>query len=67
MKLPHFLFIFSALTPTVATAGDKGEPLIPGAVKKFGVMPKLNYDAKDVRTIAEYWYDGDISCAGKTR
>lgn len=41
------------------------QALMPGAIEKFGVMPTLNYDEKDVRTIAEYWYDEDIGSAGK--
>ncbi len=36
------------------------QALMPCAIKKFGVMPALNYNEQDVRTIAEYWYDGDI-------
>lgn len=43
------------------------QALMPCATKKFGVMPTLNYNEQDVRTIAEYWYDGDIGPAGKHR
>ncbi len=35
--------------------------LMPGAVRKFGVMPKLPYDAAQVRLIAEYLYDGETA------
>lgn len=33
---------------------------MPGAVKKFGIMPKMGYDEEDVRKIAEYMYDNDL-------
>ena len=32
--------------------------LMPGAIRKFGLMPKLGYPENDVRLIAEYLYDG---------
>lgn len=32
--------------------------LMPGAVRKFGLMPKLGYSEYEVRLIAEYLYDG---------
>jgi hypothetical protein len=32
--------------------------LMPGAIRKFGLMPKLGYSDNDVRLIAEYLYDG---------
>jgi mono/diheme cytochrome c family protein len=31
--------------------------LMPGAVRRFGIMPKLNYPKEDVRKIAEFLYD----------
>ncbi len=34
--------------------------LMPGAIKKFGSMPKLPYKTDDVRLIAEYLYDGNV-------
>ena len=33
------------------------DSLMPGAVRRFGVMPKLKYPQRDVRKIAEYLYD----------
>lgn len=33
---------------------------MPGAVKKFGIMPKMGYDEEDVRKIAAYMYDNDL-------
>ena len=32
--------------------------LMPGAVRRFGLMPTLGYSDNDVRLIAEYLYDG---------
>ena len=32
--------------------------LMPGAIRRFGHMPKLGYSEHDVRLIAEYLYDG---------
>jgi hypothetical protein len=32
--------------------------LMPGAIRRFGLMPKLGYSELDVRLIAEYLYDG---------
>ncbi len=34
--------------------------LMPGAIKKFGLMPKLPYSESDVRNAAEYIYDTDF-------
>lgn len=34
--------------------------LMPGAIKKFGVMPKLGFADSDVRLIAEYLYEEKI-------
>ena len=39
----------------------KEKALMPGAVDKFGVMPKLGYPEEQVREIAEYLFDGDLS------
>ncbi len=36
---------------------DASQTLMPGAVRRFGVMPKLGYDSEQVRMIAEYLYD----------
>lgn len=36
---------------------DPGDTLMPGAVQRFGVMPKLGYPRQDVRKIAEFLYD----------
>ena len=35
---------------------DPRDTLMPGAVRRFGLMPKLGYDPEDVRVIAEYLY-----------
>ncbi|MGB5603147.1 MAG: hypothetical protein WBO14_11995 [Gammaproteobacteria bacterium] len=39
---------------------DETIALMPGAVNRFGVMPKLPYKNEDVRKIAEYIYDTDF-------
>lgn len=41
--------------------------LMPGAVKKFKLMPKLIYDEKELRLIAETLYDIDFGKAPKVR
>ncbi len=41
--------------------------LMPGAVKKFNLMPKLLYDDSDVRLIAETLYNYDFGSAPKMR
>jgi cytochrome c553 len=33
---------------------------MPGAVKKFGIMPKQYYSDKTIREIADYLYDNDV-------
>lgn len=35
--------------------------IMPGAVRNFGVMPKLSYKEDDLREIAGYMYDQDLS------
>ena len=32
---------------------------MPGAKRKFGLMPKQEFDAKELQAIAEYLYDSD--------
>jgi len=39
---------------------NEKESLMPGAVRRFGLMPKLGYAEADVRSIAQYLYDGEI-------
>ncbi len=39
---------------------DAAIALMPGAIKKFGLMPKLPYDKDDVKKIAKYIYKADI-------
>jgi hypothetical protein len=34
--------------------------VMPGARRKFGLMPKQNFKEADVRKIAEYMYDNDL-------
>jgi hypothetical protein len=34
--------------------------LMPGAVSRFGLMPKLSYKKEEVQMIAEYLYDTDM-------
>lgn len=41
--------------------------LMPGAVKKFNLMPKLVYDQEELRLIAEALYDIDYGSAPKMR
>lgn len=36
---------------------DASQSLMPGAVRRFGVMPKLGYDSDQVRMIAAYLFD----------
>ncbi len=40
-------------------APEKNKALMKGAVKKFGIMPKLNYEHKKLEEIAEYLYHHD--------
>jgi hypothetical protein len=35
--------------------------LMPGAVQRFGIMPKLGYPREDVRKIAEFLYDHRVN------
>lgn len=35
--------------------------LMPGAVRRFGVMPTLPYSETDVRAVAGFIYDADLS------
>lgn len=39
---------------------EKERALMPGAVKKFGLMPKLSYKPEEVKLIAEFLYDGKM-------
>jgi len=39
---------------------DEAITLMPGAVNRFGLMPKLSYKTEDVREVAEYIYDTDF-------
>ncbi|MCK4744343.1 MAG: cytochrome c [Sulfuriflexus sp.] len=39
---------------------DAAIALMPGAVNRFGLMPKLSYKEEEVRKIAEYIYDTKI-------
>jgi hypothetical protein len=36
---------------------DKDVSLMRGAIKKFGLMPKLPYKQEEVRKVAEFLYD----------
>ncbi|NVK63809.1 MAG: c-type cytochrome [Flavobacteriales bacterium] len=40
--------------------------LMPGARRKFGIMPKQAFEKKEVQAIAAYLYDNDLdqSCGG---
>ena len=42
-------------------APDGSNSLMPGAVRRFGLMPKLGYDPAEVRRIAEFLYDTPLS------
>ncbi len=46
---------------------SKEKTLMPGAVKKFKLMPKLFYDDKELLLIAETMYDYDFGSAPKMR
>jgi mono/diheme cytochrome c family protein len=39
---------------------NPNDALMPGAVKRFGIMPKLGYPSEDVRKIAEFLYDHQV-------
>ena len=39
---------------------DEAITLMPGAVNRFGLMPKLSYKIEDVRKVAEYIYDTEF-------
>lgn len=36
---------------------DAESALMPGAVRRFGLMPKLGYADEDVAAIAEFWFE----------
>ena len=40
---------------------SEDKALMPGAVRKFGVMPKLGYPESQVRAAAEYLFDAGLS------
>jgi cytochrome c551/c552 len=35
--------------------------IMPGAVRNFGIMPKMNFKEEDLKIIAEYLYDTDVA------
>jgi len=35
--------------------------IMPGAVRNFGLMPKMSFKEEDIQLIAEYLYDNDVS------
>jgi|ETNmetMinimDraft_8_1059916.scaffolds.fasta_scaffold29320_2 hypothetical protein len=39
---------------------DASQSIMPSAVMRFGLMPKLPYSESDVSIIAEYLYDGNL-------
>ncbi|MCS5622848.1 MAG: cytochrome c, partial [Candidatus Marinimicrobia bacterium] len=39
---------------------DVSQSIMPGAVKRFGLMPKLPYSESDITKIAEYLYDDKL-------
>lgn len=39
--------------------------LMPGAVRRFGLMPKLPYNSDQVRKIANFVYDAELSPRGR--
>ena len=40
---------------------DHKRALMPGAVRRFGLMPKLTYERVQVRKVAEYIYDTEFA------
>ncbi len=46
---------------------SKDKTLMPGTVKKFNLMPKLNYDENELKLIAETIYDYNFGDAPKMR
>ncbi len=40
---------------------DADASLMPGAIRKFGLMPKLPYAPSEVRKVAEFIYDTDFN------
>lgn len=39
---------------------DAGKSLMPGAIRRFNIMPRLTVDRQDVEKIAAYIHQGDI-------
>lgn len=39
---------------------DANQALMAGAVKRFGLMPKLNFKQSEVRKVAEYMFDSKL-------
>lgn len=35
--------------------------IMPGAVRNFGLMPKMSFKEEDIQLIADYLYDNDVS------
>ncbi len=58
-------FIVSVMSIINNPSVDK--TLMPGAVKKFNLMPKLVYDQKELRLIAETLYDMDYGNSPKMK
>ena len=56
----------NAIMAIVKNPSDE-KTLMPGAVKKFKLMPKLIYDDAELRLIAETIYDYDFGSAPKMR
>ena len=53
----------AAFTKAVADfsrAPAKSKVLMPGAYKKFKLMPKMNFDQKDLEKIADYIWENDF-------
>jgi mono/diheme cytochrome c family protein len=43
---------------------DASRALIPEAVKRYGLMPALPYSEQQLRSIAEYLYDTEVTSSG---
>lgn len=58
---------FVAAIMDIVTNPSEEKTLMPGAVRKFQLMPKLNYDEAELHLIAETMYEYDFGSAPKMR
>ena len=58
---------FIAAIMNIVNNPSEEKTLMPGAIKKFNLMPKLNYNQDELKLIAETIYDYDFGTAPKMR